>query len=293
MSQPKGRALAALYLGPMSFAAGLVQRLPAFAIGPARWVADVAIPRRRQLGAQWRRINLAMAAANDVVQGGPFAGMRLGAASTGSHVPKRLGSYEEELHAWVEYFIKERYEKIVDVGCGEGYYVVGLARRMPETAVTGHDISVLAQSQCRAAAELNDVADRVVVAGLCSPAALADATQQDLLVIIDAEGAEVDLLRGTHITSLRHVDLLIELHDFLVPGATTAVSALLEPSHDLHLVDVSVRSSADHPLLQQLAPADRLRALDESRPKEQQWLVALSRTRRRFATPAPGEASSQ
>src|SRR4051794_40351820 len=64
------------------------------------------------------------------VQTGPFAGLEFARASAeGCHVPKLLGCYERELHGLVEAAVADGYDDIVNIGCAEGYYAVGLARR--------------------------------------------------------------------------------------------------------------------------------------------------------------------
>src|SRR5437016_2600251 len=66
-----------------------------------------------------------------VVQSGPFAGMLYVNQAVGSaHVPKLLGSYEAELHEIMRSVLTENYATIVDVGCAEGYYAIGLALRL-------------------------------------------------------------------------------------------------------------------------------------------------------------------
>src|SRR5687767_7249195 len=52
-----------------------------------------------------------------VVLDGPFAGMKYIDSTTGSvAVPKLVGSYEAELHPWIEDALRCGYERVVDVG---------------------------------------------------------------------------------------------------------------------------------------------------------------------------------
>ncbi len=61
---------------------------------------------------------------------GPFAGMAYVARAVGSAVvPKLVGSYEQELHGVLADIAQTPYMVVVDVGCAEGYYAVGLAAR--------------------------------------------------------------------------------------------------------------------------------------------------------------------
>ena len=101
------------------------------------------------------------------VRHGPFAGMRYPAAeSVGSALfPKLLGSYEQELHPWVERLCHNHYTEVVDVGCAEGYYAVGLALRLPGARVYAFDVSPHAMRRCADMARLNGVLDRVTIGG--------------------------------------------------------------------------------------------------------------------------------
>ena len=74
------------------------------------------------------------------VQTGLFRGMTcIADADEGCLVPKLLGCYEEELSASLEELIARGYDRVIDVGCASGYYVVGLAMRMPRAEVFGFD----------------------------------------------------------------------------------------------------------------------------------------------------------
>ena len=62
------------------------------------------------------------------VRSGPFQGMRyLDEIVWGSVTPRWLGCYEWELHGAVRQILDRGYKTIIDVGCAEGYYAVGLA----------------------------------------------------------------------------------------------------------------------------------------------------------------------
>src|SRR5258708_39673128 len=75
------------------------------------------------------------------VLSGPFLGMPyLNEIIWGPITPKWIGSYEAELHSVVEQLIAGEYREIVNVGCAEGYYAVGLASRIPKVKVLAFDL---------------------------------------------------------------------------------------------------------------------------------------------------------
>jgi hypothetical protein len=71
------------------------------------------------------------------VAGGPFQGLHYPhRRSVGSApLPKLLGSYESELHAALEQLLTEEHETVVDIGCAEGYYAVGLGLRLSKAEI--------------------------------------------------------------------------------------------------------------------------------------------------------------
>jgi len=77
-----------------------------------------------------------------------------------------LGCYEHELHPHVERLIGRTFDALLNIGCADGYYAVGLARRMPGAPVFAHDLNPKAQTGCREVAALNGVAERGQVGGL-------------------------------------------------------------------------------------------------------------------------------
>src|SRR5262249_2338225 len=104
------------------------------------------------------------------VLGGPFAGMEyLAGTSEGALTPRLLGVYESELHPHLEAFAAADLDCVIDVGCAEGYYAVGLARMMPEVTVYAYDISEVARDACADLARRNGVQDRVVIGGEFAP----------------------------------------------------------------------------------------------------------------------------
>ena len=95
----------------------------------------VALDNALRLIAKWRSVliqNTIIQKCGTVVQSGPFKGMQfVSHSSEGCHVPKLLGSYEQELHVHIEAAIARGYGHVVNIGVAERYYAVGLAIRMP------------------------------------------------------------------------------------------------------------------------------------------------------------------
>ena len=76
-----------------------------------------------------------------LVHSGLFKGMTLlNRASEGNVAPKLLGCYEQDLHDAIERCIKTPFEHVLNIGCGDGYYAVGLAQRMPNSEIKPYDL---------------------------------------------------------------------------------------------------------------------------------------------------------
>ena len=65
---------------------------------------------------------------------GPLAGMEfIRQSAEGCHIAKLLGCYEQPLLPYIKTAINTNYDSVINIGCAEGYYVVGMARKMLQT----------------------------------------------------------------------------------------------------------------------------------------------------------------
>lgn len=206
------------------------------------------------------------------VQGGPFAGMRYVSQPGGSaFYPKLIGCYEEELHGVLESTLSSAHALVVNVGCGEGYYAVGLALRLPRARVHAFDIGQRSRRLCAEMAHLNGVAGRVKIAGLCTPERLRRITRKPALVVCDCEGCELELIDPDLVPGLRACTLLVELHDFIDGQISRTIISRFAPTHDITLVKSVARDPSAFPALDALNPDERLLAVAEGRPETMQW----------------------
>lgn len=221
------------------------------------------------------------------VRSGPFAGMRYGVSSVCSaYIPKLLGTYERELAPIIEAACSRPPQLIVDVGAAEGYYAVGLAFRNPSSRVIAFEAEAEGRACLLGMAEQNGVASRVEIRGKCEAhdleAALKDVPSPFL--ICDVEGYEDTLLDPALSPSLRHADILVELHDFLTPGVSGLLKARFEFTHHVQLIHQEPRSWSDYPWrtwVTTLLPASYKNwAVSEWRPVPMSWLYMKARTGR-------------
>jgi SAM-dependent methyltransferase len=214
-----------------------------------------------------------------VVLDGPFRGMRYVDRAVGSMaIPKLVGSYEAELHDWVHAILRRGYRRVIDVGCAEGYYAVGLARELPGGQVLAFDTDPLARRLCAAMARLNGVDGRVQVFGRCDATRLNETLNSGTLVVSDCEGFEAELLDPAVAPRLIAADVLVELHDALRPGVTDLLLQRFRPTHECAVVGVSPRDPSGYASTSFLPPDDQRLAVSEMRSGDQRWAFLTSRS---------------
>jgi hypothetical protein len=191
------------------------------------------------------------------VASGPFRGMRMDcdALPAWAVVPKLLGTYEQELHAALERAIECGPSSILNVGCAEGFYAVGMATRLSKATIYASDADPKAIRATMRNAELNGVANRVVPIGIIHPGEFDRyLTPSHSLLIMDCEGAEFSLLNPKKDPVLSSVDMIVEIHP--QAGSSERLWRQFEKTHQCERLHYTARQS-----------------LAEEWPCNQEWLV--------------------
>jgi hypothetical protein len=208
------------------------------------------------------------------ISAGSFKGMSYVGSSVGSLLlPKLVGFYEAELSDVIETVVQHGYDRILNVGCAEGYYAVGLAMRSPKTRVFAFDIDDNAARLCQELAQRNNVDGRVIFSGPCDPARLNEMIQGETVIVCDCEGYEMELLDPAQAPNLAHADLLVELHRVSDPKTSVkdVLMKRLESTHRCRFIPLGNYDPAQYPILQKLSPSDRNAAVAELRTGVQGW----------------------
>jgi len=206
------------------------------------------------------------------IQGGPFAGMSYLQWAVGSELcPKLVGSYECELNPALTRVFERGYDTVVNIGCGEGYYAVGLALRLPGARVYAFDTDPAARESCELLARSNGVSGRVTVGGECTPSRLRELLAGQSFVICDCEGCELHLLRPELVPELARADILVELHDFIDPSISGTITSRFALTHEITTIKSAARDPSHYPVLRRFRASDRRFALDEDRPAGMEW----------------------
>jgi hypothetical protein len=190
-------------------------------------------------------------------------------------VSKLVGCYEAELNPTWETLLATRFDTIVDVGCADGYYAIGLAMRQPSATLWAFDIDPACRRVTSALAAVNGLSERVRVRGRCSPRELRRVMRGRTLVLSDCEGYEIVLIDPEAIPQLAHAAMVIELHDEASPGVYQTLLNRMSATHDCVRIDNQPRCASAFRELSIFSDADADRLLREVRPGGNNWLVVM------------------
>ncbi|MCX6848235.1 MAG: hypothetical protein NTY98_04890 [Verrucomicrobia bacterium] len=228
---------------------------------------------QKRIGAAWQEV-----AIGSQILCGPFQGMLYVQESVCSSLPpKILGTYEMELHGLMEVIVDRSPSCIIDIGAAEGFYAVGLAKRLPNCRVVAFESDKHGQDLLFQLAALNGVADRIEIKGYCSVEELRsflDANPNDCIVICDAEGAEIPLLDPILLPSLTKMTLLVELHPWVHPEVKAVLYSRFQAVSAVKTIASRPREPADFPreIKKTLSVQTKLDCMNELRPSGMEWL---------------------
>lgn len=238
--------------------------------------------RRNPLPTERLREYAAVTFKDKVVLNGPFKGLKYAQiASHGSSVySKLLGSYEKELQPSISALVGRDYSSIVDIGCAEGFYAVGLGRMFPDAKVYGYDTHVRAKELCSRNAALNDV--DIELGEFCTAEVLLglDLGQRSL-IFSDCEGYELELITKETVNQLNRHDFVIESHVIFEIETTRRLLAAFKDTHDCELIvskgDCMKVYDYDYVELEGLSMQEKWHILKEERSDNMHWVIAKSR----------------
>jgi hypothetical protein len=243
-----------------------------------------------RLLAKWRSVliqNTLIQHEGTTVISGPLKGLKfIHQSAEGCHIAKLLGCYEQPLHESIEAAIEAPYAQIINVGCAEGYYAVGMARRMPSAKVFAYDVNPQAQSACSELARLNGVENRITIGSLCSHATFEQHRELGrCLVLCDIESAESELLDPEQAPSLSSMDMIVEVHECIKPGLLALLKNRFEQTHHIDVIEDNGQRQLDHApaWFKSLSHLDQLLAVWEWRTGPTPWMVLRAKS----VSPAP------
>jgi hypothetical protein len=174
--------------------------------------------------------------------------------------------------------IKDKYEQVIDIGCAEGYYAVGLALKIEKTIVYAYDIDSEARKLTVEMANINNVSKKVLVRKSIKSSSFSefDLTKKTL-IICDIEGAERLIFNSSNIKLFKNCFLIIETHDWLDINISTDLENLFSPTHNVK----TIQSTGDNikaknysfTELESLDLLTKYRIFEEGRRYVDEWLI--------------------
>lgn len=215
-----------------------------------------------------------------LVQTGSFKGMTIVpfvSWGDGDTPAKLLGVYEDELHPFIEHAISAHPDLVVNVGCAEGYYSVGVALRLPDATNIAVDINPSAVDICSKNFEVNKVSKYECLLRPTNAVWLGQtlAKGQRPLLVMDCEGAELELLDPAQAPALTHTTILVECHDCVTPGIRDELVQRFETSHSITNIDQKFKDPYQFDFLKTLSDCDKWALVHEGRPSAMTWLYMV------------------
>jgi hypothetical protein len=220
-----------------------------------------------------------------IVRNGPFKNLKYpDFVSYGSAIfPKIIGSYEAELHPVIEELCKKEYSQVINIGSGEGYYAVGLAKRIPNAIIYAYELLPEARKFIKQMAELNGMANRIVIQGKCTKEELIKFPFSNrALIICDCEGAEKEIFDEQVVKHILKCDLIIEVHDFVDITISDYLTNLFQETHSIERIpsidDLIKARTYAYPEIESLDLQTKHFVLSEKRPTRMEWFVLRAKS---------------
>jgi hypothetical protein len=209
-----------------------------------------------------------------IVQSGPFKGMQLLDKESwpdGNLGTMVLGCYEAELHQDIERSIGflsmlRTPPRIANIGCAEGYYAVGMGRRVPKAKIWIVDVNDKALAIAHETAQANGVE-------LISGDLISNVFAEPDLIIMDCEGSEVEYLDIEKYPALAHAKIIVECHDTPENQCGWILFNRFKPTHSVSVLFESGRNPNEFRFLWPRSSIERWLAVSENRPCLMNWLV--------------------
>lgn len=214
-----------------------------------------------------------------VVQHGIFKGMKIlkkhiwGDGDLGG---KLLGIYEDELYPIIEKEVSNNHDVVVNYGCAEGYYGIGIAIKLPNTRVVMFDLNKDTLDIAKENAQLNGVTN-VEFSSQCNDLEYLESILRDYknpLIIMDCEGYEDLMLDPVSVPSLSRSTVIVEMHDCLYPNLTDRLVHKFNDIHDLEGITQGTKNLHIEPILE-FSDTDKFIIANENRPRTMHWVYMV------------------
>ena len=217
------------------------------------------------------------------VLSGPFKGLHVTPSDHwwgGDIIAKWLGTYEEPIHFALASELQKNHDLFINVGCGDGYYGAGVGIRNTESNIVLLDIAEacekLVDEICR-----NNKISRYSYSKDSSPQKINSylTEAKNPWMLVDIEGAELNLLTLQDIPQLYKTTMIVEMHDFNSPEVTTTLLQRFKDTHYVvNITDTLTRDLSSLPEWITLPPEAQKQVVSERRPVRMNWLYMVPKS---------------
>jgi len=163
---------------------------------------------------------------------------------------KLIGSYEPDVATFLGAQAPQ-HDLFVDLGSGEGFFCVGVARISP-AKVIGYEVNRYESRLAKRIAAANEV--EIETRGAVDHSELNSLPPGRLLLLSDIEGLEEDLLDPVLVPRLKEATMIVEVHEQFRPDVVATLLERFGPTHEMEHFSAGEPNPGDYP---ELADWDR------------------------------------
>jgi hypothetical protein len=214
---------------------------------------------------------------NKEIKSGLFKNMMFDVIPTeGCYLPKLLGVYEQPLQEFLKNFPINSYERLINIGCAEGFYAVGFATKYKNLEVIAFDIEENARKTTKHLADTNKT--NIIIHDLFDINTFSKYIDKKSIIFCDIESSEKVLLNPAINPDILHYDFIVESHEFMDNSITDILIKRFEKTHNIYYItDNKERNLSEIKFLETLKNEEILSCIEESRPGPTPWLVMIKK----------------
>jgi len=226
----------------------------------------------------WRRkqelTEIILQRCNYTVHAGPFQGMKILPQAhwgDGDLVGKVLGLYECELFSSLQHACSLAPQAIVNIGCADGYYGIGIARQVAVPLLL-IDVDEKSLDVAKQNAQANRV-QQVTYSSTSTAESIGNWLRDHdrALIFVDCEGCEKQLLDLAKIPQLARCMIIVESHDVWLPGITHELMLRFRKTHQIDVISQGNKNPYLD-ITHDFSDFDKVLLCCEGRPQTATWL---------------------
>ena len=205
---------------------------------------------------------------------GPFKGLKIsretwwGSQDLGAMA---LGLYEKEILDIINDFEENQFDTFIDIGAADGYYGVGMLNSKIVQKAICFEASEVGQKIIKKNFGLNGSPGQIEIFGSASNNSLKSLTSVDFtkaIILIDIEGAELEIVDAEFLSQARGANIIIEVHNWVDQFAAKYEKMLraIDRDFNVHVIEPVERPTKSMPILRSFSDENRALIASEGRP---------------------------